>query len=127
MQHLPIVFDIHRITFIDDDVGGAVETGTYLARGVAGHMNTKGPSQMSLEQGLEIPALADIMLRPRPGSIVILERDQLEIVGPPGHPNLNEFWRVESVDTPPMHPANRKSFFKLVASRVDRTRTEVLM
>lgn len=127
MQHLTVVFDIWRITFNDDVGGGAVETGTYLARGVAGNLSVKGPSQMSLEQGLEVPALADIFLRPRPGSIVIQERDQLQVVGPPGHPNLNEYWRIEAVDTPPMHPANRKSFFSIKASRVDRTRTEVLM
>ncbi|NGX44870.1 MAG: hypothetical protein K940chlam2_00010 [Chlamydiae bacterium] len=126
MQHLPVVFDIWRITFLDDDVGGAVETGTYLARGVAGNLSMMGPSQMSLEQGLEVPALADIFLRPRPGSVVIRERDQLQVVGPPAHPNLGEYWRIESVDTPPMHPANRKSFFTIKASRVDRTRTEVL-
>ena len=63
MQHLPVVFDVHRITFIDDDVGGAVETGTFLARSVAGNLSVMGPSQLSLEQGLEVPALADIFLR----------------------------------------------------------------
>jgi hypothetical protein len=127
MQGLVVIFDIHRITFQDDDVGGAVLTGTVIASSVRGHLNVLNPSQMSLEQGLEVPRLADVLIRPRAGSLTIFERDQLQIVGPAGHPNLNEFWRVENVQQPPMHPKNRKRFIRMRTSRVDRDRVESLM
>lgn len=102
-------------------------TGTVIASSVRGHLNVLNPSQMSLEQGLEVSRLADVLLRPRAGSLTIFERDQLQIVGPAGHPNLNEYWRVENVQQSPMHPKNRKRFMRLKVSRVDRDRRESLM
>jgi len=127
MQNLHMKFTIYRVSFIDDEVGGAVETGTVLASNIRGYMDIRPPSQLMLEQGLETPRIADIFLRPRPGSLVLYERDQIEVTGPADHPNINERWRIEAVLNSPQHPKDRKRFIKVRTTRVDRTRTREIM
>jgi len=124
MQHLVTKFDVYRITFADDSVGGAEATSSLTYKNIRGTMLIRPPSQLLLEQGLETPRVADVIIRPRPGTATLYERDQLLVTGPPGHPNLNERWRIESVQQPDMHPKNRRTFFKLRCTRIDRTRTE---
>ena len=124
MQHLVTRFDIYRITFTDDVVGGAAETSTLVYGNIRGTLLIRPPSQLLLEQGLETPRVADVIIRPRPGTATLYERDQLLVIGPAGHPNINERWRIESVQQPDMHPKNRLTFFKLRCTRIDRTRTE---
>jgi hypothetical protein len=129
MQHLVVKFDVIQVNFVDDAVGGSVETGTVVARTVPGHMDVKLPSQMALESGLETPVIADVLLRPMPGTLdsSLRERDQLEVVGPADHPHINERFRVEGIQQPPMHPKNRNRFIKMRATRIRRTRNEALM
>lgn len=131
MQHLVTVFDVHQVNINDDDVGGAVETGTVTFQGLRGQINLLQPTQAGLEQGLETPALADIFLRLKPSQArsgtFIVERDQLVIVGPKQHPLLDETWRIISIQNTPTHPGNRRGFLKLRASRVEYTRTESLI
>src|SRR3990167_7320699 len=122
-EHLVVVFDLIRITWQDDSDGGGVETGTVLARNLRGHINVLNPSQLSLEQGLERVALADVILRGCPPQVVILESDQLEIVAPVYHPYFGERWDVMGVSDPPTHPANRSGFRAFRVRRVERTRT----
>lgn len=127
MQGLTVVFDLHRITWQDDDVGGAVQTGTVLGSNLRGIINVRNPSQLALEQGLETPVLADVIIRGCPPSITIIESDQVEIVAPSNHPFFGERWRVEGVSNTPMHPSNRRTFVKLLVSRAERSRSEALM
>lgn len=121
-EHLVVVFDLHRITWQDDAGGGAVETGTVLASNLRGHINVLNPSQLSLEQGLERVAIADVILRSCPPQVVIRESDQLQIVGPSYHPYFGERWDVTGVSDPPVHPANRRGFRKFRVRRIERTR-----
>lgn len=123
MQTLLSKFDVHRITFIDDAVGGATETGTVVASSVPGHIHVRQPSQIMLEQGLETPTICDVFLRPIPGTLLIYERDQIEVVHPPDHPQLGIRWRVEGVQEPDMHPRDRRRFIKVRCTRVKRSRS----
>lgn len=130
MQNLNMRFDLVQVSFIDDAVGGSVETGTVVARSIPGVLDIDVPTQAALEQGLEVSRVGTICLRPLPGSLtgVIRERDQLVVVAPSDHPEINQFWRVEGADETagPMHPKNRKRFINIKATRVERTRVEVL-
>ena len=121
-EHLVVVFDLIRITWIDDVGGGGVETGTVLARSLRGHINILNPSQLSLEQGLEVPVLADVILRGCPPQVVIRESDQLLVVAPAYHPLFDQRWDVMGVTNPPMHPANRRGFRSFRVRRIERTR-----
>jgi len=128
MHGLNVRFDVIRVGFMDDDVGGAVETGTVVGSSIPGRIDVKLPSQLSLEQGLEAPLIADVILRPMPGTLTIRERDQLLLVSPVGHVNYNQRWRIEGeVVSSSMHAKDRGHFLRFRATRVERTRTEALM
>ena len=121
-QHLVVVFDLIRITWRDDAGGGAVETGTTLARNLMGHINVLGPSQLSLEQGLEVPVLADVIVRGCPPQVTLRESDQFLVVAPDYHPFIDERWEIMGVTDPPVHPANRSGFRSFRVRRIERTR-----
>ena len=128
MEGLNVRFDIIRLSYFDDDVGGAVESGTTVASTIPGRIDLIQPSQQSLEVGLEVPIMADIFLRPRPGTLTIFENDQVLLVWPADHPNYNQRFRVEGeVRSSSMHPKNRNQFLRVRGTRVERTRTEALM
>ncbi len=127
MEGLNARFDVVRLTFQSDDVGGAVETGTFIARNVPGRLDVSMPSQQSLEQGLETTVIGNFILRPRPGTLTILERDQLILVRPIDHINFNQYWRIEGeVVSSSMHAKDRNQFLRMRGTRIERTRTEVL-
>ncbi len=128
MEGLNVRFDIYRLSHIDDDVGGAVETGTVVASNIPGRIALLAPSQQSLEMGIETPLIADIFLRPRPGTLTINENDQVLLVAPVDHVNYNQRWRIQGeAMSSSMHSKNRNQSIKLRVSRIDRTRTESLM
>ncbi len=128
MQGLNVRFDIIRLSYIDDDVGGSVETGTVVASSIPGRISVLAPSVQSLEMGIETPAIADIFLRPRPGTLTITENDQVLLVSPLDHVNYNQRWRIAGeVVSSSMHSKDRNQFIKLRGTRIDSTRTESLM
>lgn len=87
---------VHSITQgADDDVGGAVHTGTVGIRSIPATVEYLKPSLLLIEQGIETKRMARVMVQP--GSLTIFERDELEIVGPPGHEDIGKFFRVEAV------------------------------
>jgi hypothetical protein len=67
-------------TKADDEVGGAVPTGTVLYANVFGRISARKPTQALLEQGLETPEIFTAVLSP--GNISIRENDQYEVVSP---------------------------------------------
>jgi len=128
MEGLNVRFDIVRMSFIDDDVGGSVETGTVVASNVRGRIDLLLPTQIGLEQGLEKTMIADVILRPLPGSLIVKERDQILLVSPVSHIHYNDRWRVEGeVTSTSMHAKDRNHFLRFRASRIQENRTEALI
>jgi len=79
---LNLVGNIWRFSDVtDDDVGGAVPTGTILYTNVYGRMSAKKPTQALLEQGLETPEIFTAVLSP--GNLSIQHNDQYEVTSPP--------------------------------------------
>lgn len=105
----------------DDVVGGAVHTGTANISSIPAAVEYLKPSQMLLEQGLETKRFARVLVQP--GSLTIFERDELEVVGPPGHEDIGRFFRVESVERTGFSPNDtRARHLILMCERQDRTR-----
>lgn len=114
---------VWRMTNVaDDDVGGALMSGTATYECVPCRFTPLRASQMLLEQGLETERLGTIITRP--DTILIYERDVIEISAPTFHPNYGQRFRVLDVERTGMHPADRRGFLHLTVSRYDRTRTE---
>jgi hypothetical protein len=111
------------VNVADDDVGGALMSGTVVYDCVYCRLTPLRATQFLLEQGLETERMATIITRP--DTMLIYERDLVEIVGPPYHPQYAQRWRVVDVERTGMHPADRRGFLHLTVSRYDRARAEV--
>jgi hypothetical protein len=106
----------------DDDVGGALMSGTVAYECIHARFTEQRPSMLLVQQGIETEKMAQAMLRPP--SLVLYETDHFEITGPPNHPFYLDRWRIMSIETPSMHPSDGRGFLTLTLSRIVRTRTE---
>lgn len=105
----------------DDDVGGSIVSGTVSYDAIPAAVEYLKPSQLLLEQGVELKRMARVLVQP--GSLTILERDELEVVGPPGHEDLGRFFRVVSVGRTGLSPNDpRARNLLLTCERFERTR-----
>jgi hypothetical protein len=102
----------------DDSVGGAVITGTPVANNLLMSIYSRRPSQMSLEQGLEVPALYDATVK---CGVTIYERDEVEVTCPTSSPHYGLRFRIIGVQ-----PAKRTraSEQHLTLSRIRRSRRQ---
>lgn len=113
---------VHSISqAADDEVGGAVHTGTAAITSIPAAIEYLKPSQMLLEQGLETKRMARVMVQP--GSLTIYERDELELVGPLGHEDIGNLFRVVSVERTGFSPNDtRARHLVLMCERYERGR-----
>jgi hypothetical protein len=103
----------------DDSIGGAVLTGTTSYPVLQATVQYMKPSLLLLEQGLETKRMARVLVQP--GSLLIFERDELEVVGPLGHEDAGSLFRVVSVERTGFSPNDsRGRFLTLTCERFDR-------
>ena len=107
----------------DDLIGGAQYSGTVAYSCVSCRLTQRLPSMMLVEQGIETEKVA--IAEVRPGSLIILERDEFEIIGPFNHPYYGERWRVIGVDGGSVHPSDSRGSIRLSLSRIVRARVSV--
>lgn len=105
----------------DDVVGGAIVTGSVAYETVRMRFEPQRANLLLLEQGLETTRLISIMLWP--ASLVIYERDELEVTRPAYHPNFGQRFRITTVNRMSIHPADPRGFIHIFCERMDRTRT----
>jgi len=99
----------------DDEVGGAVTTGTVAYEHVHARMDPKAVDYLLLEQGIESEKLWNLQVRPP--SMVIYERDEWETTFPINHWTYGQRFRILSVRYPSVHPDDSRGFINLVMSR----------
>ena len=76
--------DVIRISNLTDDAGGgAVTTGTVVHNDLASVLTARRPSQIMLEQGLEVEAIYDFTTRAQ--GVTLFERDEIEVTWPNTH------------------------------------------
>jgi hypothetical protein len=78
----------------DDSVGGAILSGTVVGNNLLMAIYSNRPTQMSLDQGLETPAIFDATVK---CGIVIYERDLVEVTCPTSSPHYGLRFRVMGV------------------------------
>ncbi len=112
--------DIIRISYGDDDeVGGAVVTGSCVYSDLAVAISPRRPSQSSLEQGLEVPGLYDLTCRAK--SVTLFERDEVQVTWPLDHPHYSCRFRIVGVQPPRGRAKYRSQHATL--SRIDYSRS----
>lgn len=116
---------VWRYTYVaDDDVGGALPTGTILKENVFARIEQLKSTQVLLEQGLEIPEMFQGYLYYTGDPLDIQNNDQLEIYHPPISPFYNKRFRVVGYRHSSHTDARR--FVEVTLKRHETTRTEVL-
>lgn len=78
----------------DDSVGGAILSGTVVGNNLLMAIYSRRPSQISLEQGLEVEALFDATVK---CGVAIQERDLVEVTCPESSPHYGLKFRVMGV------------------------------
>lgn len=108
--------NIWRFSFPDDnDVGGAVSSGTLQYANVMSQMDAKMPSQILLQQGLEtLETFTAIVI---PGTMTIYERDEYEPVFPYNHPYYGQRFRITGVTKSVNMPFNPNNYMVLTMTR----------
>jgi hypothetical protein len=110
----------------DDNIGGAVITGTTVYSSLPAVLTPRRPSQAALEAGLETDTIYDFSCKATKNRarVVIDERDQILVVFPTTHELFNKRLRVLGVQP----PRGRVGYGTLHAtcSRIIQSRTETM-
>lgn len=114
---LNLATQIWRFSFTnDDDVGGAVPSGTMVYENIQGRRVEEPDYKMqSLFQGLESERLHFFMLYP--ATIVILENDELYIQNPPNHWDYHQWFRVMQIKRVGFHPDDPRGYILVACKR----------
>ncbi|MBC8552428.1 MAG: hypothetical protein H8D23_22600 [Candidatus Brocadiales bacterium] len=116
---LNIAIDIWRMTTTDDDVGGAVVTGTVVHSHVPArmqpHRDDLGDRQSFMLQGLQVDKLFTVTAQP--GTLEVFERDEIEVVAPVGHPYYQDRFRIIEMDWSDINPGDHRNYLMFTVSR----------
>ena len=116
MQGLNVQFDVWRNNYAtDDDVGGSVIIGTYLYRNVRGRFQQQPEEQIFLQQGLE--TVKTFTCNVVPGTLLIKERDELEVVCPVNHYYYGDRFRVVNARPSDFTPNDSRNYLMLTLVR----------
>lgn len=99
----------------DDDVGGAVPTGTIIHLWVDGSIDPHIPKTDYSGQGLETIRTFDAMFWGN--NLQIREQDEVEVVSPPNHQYFGKRFRVEAGQYDRRHPAIKQGYYLATLTR----------
>lgn len=93
MLGLNIEVTFIRNTYVsDDNVGGAIITGSVVYSGIAARLSARRPSQVSLDSGLEVERTFDMIVNGQ--SLTLFERDEVQVTSPLNSPYYGEEFRI---------------------------------
>ena len=111
-----------RLTYLDDDVGGAYPTGTVLHESIQGRIEEEPANTMLLQQGLETKKIYRGMFWGH--ELTFREQDQFIVTSPPNHYHFGDTFRVMSRTTPNQHPAIKQNYILAQLERVQTAHGE---
>jgi hypothetical protein len=113
---LNLTVRIWRFSFpADDDVGGSVPSGTILYDAVLARKITRMPDMVFMEQGLETERISQYMLWP--ATLVVKERDEIQITSPSNHLDYNKKFKVVGVSDVGFSPSDHRGYLIVSTSR----------
>lgn len=114
---LNLSVNVVRITDgADDTIGGAQPSGTVVYAGMPCRISARRPTQVILEQGLEVKEIFTAVLSP--GSLVVKNNDQIQVVGPTTSPYYLLYFRVLGVQHSSM--SDSRGFLILNLRRIEQ-------
>lgn len=112
--------NVIRISQLADDAsGGAITTGTVVHNDLASVLTPRRPSQIMLEQGLEVDAIYDFTTTAQ--GVTLFERDEMQVTWPPAHALFGLRFRIEGVQ--PGRKRARFAALHCTLSRIRESRT----
>ena len=107
---------IWRYTYpTDDEVGGALPSGTVVYESVEGRITATTPIPAFAMQGQETSKLMTAELYP--GTLNVMEYDQLEVKSPPNSPYYGWKFRIDTVQRSNYHPNDPRGILLLTLVR----------
>jgi hypothetical protein len=102
-------------TYGDDDIGGAVPSGTVLYQDVQARIAARKPTMALIEQGLETIKIFTAVLSP--GTLAVKENDEIEVTRPTNHPDYGNKFRIIGVQPTSTHPDDARGFLMVTLQR----------
>ena len=113
---LNLKLKIWRFQFIEDDeVGGAQPSGTVLYEHVSARKAMNLPGVLMSEQGYETDKTSKYIAYP--ATLLVKERDEIQISNPSSHVDCNKFFRVIGVERMSFHPKDRRGYLMISTDR----------
>jgi len=111
--------DIWRMaTDSDDEVGGAMITGSVVYSGIQAFMQEQSTEMLLEQQGLPTLSIFNVTLIP--GTLIIYERDEIEITKPLDHPLYGKRFRIMNHRYSSNNPRDPRNYILLHVTRSDR-------
>lgn len=108
----------------DDSAGGALPSGTVIYDMIDIRIEATKPTQVLLEQGLQVPTLYNVMMHE--GNIEIKHNDQIHIVAPRYGFYYNKKFRVIGIQRDSNHPFQDRNQIKLIVRRWEESHSNDL-
>lgn len=116
---LNLLVSVWKYTYpADDSQGGAVPSGTVIYSRVEARIQAAKPTQVLLEQGLEMPTMFSALLHP--GTLQIEENYEIEVTHPTISSLYNKHFRVVGVLHDSTYANDSRGFVLLTLKRIER-------
>lgn len=102
----------------DDHVGGSMITGSVVYQDVQAFMQEQEVEQLIVQQGLETVSVFNVNIIP--GTLIIHERDEIEITQPKDHYYYGQRFRIMSFRRSSHNPRDPRNYILLLVTRSDR-------
>ncbi len=121
---LNLLCSVIRITDgADDSIGGAQPSGTAAYVNVPARISARRPTQVILEQGIEVKEIFTGVLAP--GSLTIRNNDQIQVTSPQTSPYYGLLFRVLGYQHSSL--TDGRGFIILNLRRIEQAGSNVLM
>jgi hypothetical protein len=102
-------------TPVDDEIGGALPTGTIIYDDIHARIEPMRPDYLLIQQGIETNNLYTCVCRPP--NLAIKEYDEVEVVFPLNHNMINKRMLVRNIQDTSIHPSDSRGYLVLTLER----------
>jgi|WetSurMetagenome_2_1015567.scaffolds.fasta_scaffold00049_86 hypothetical protein len=102
-------------TPVDDEIGGALPTGTIIYDDISARIEPVRPDYILIQQGIETTNLYTCVCRPP--NLAIKEYDEVEVVFPLNHNLINKRMLVRNIQDTSIHPSDSRGYLILTLQR----------
>jgi len=103
----------------DDEIGGAMLSGTLVFNNLPARIETNRPSVLLLDQGLDVDESFQMIFHP----CAVRERDEIEVSWPSQHRFYQKRMRVVALQNTSMNPLDSRDYMSVTLRRKDYAHT----